>query len=309
MDARFPAASLTLPWPWCATTLLLYAASPAIAQEATADAAPTQATASAEDLRSAEEHLARGLTLYGQRHYTEAVAEFRAGYAVSADSRLLYALAQALRLAGRCPEAATYYQRFVDSAPGPAQEAAARANLQRCREQASSDNEESPVDRAHEPAETPPAPPAGSPRSQPADRRPTQPDPDLALEAPRTSHPAPPSTNDTPAWYADTLGATLTGAGVLGVGAGVALLVMANSNRIESERLEDGATPGTYRQHTDRLDTGRAELLAGGVSTAVGLTAIALGALRYHSVSSQRGVDVALTVLPSRATASLRGTF
>ena len=308
MDPRFPTPSLRVVWAWCASSLLC-ATSPAIAEETTADAAPTQATVSAEDLRTAEEHLARGLKLYGQKHYTEAVAEFRAGYAISAEVRLLYALAQSLRLAGQCTEAVTHYQRFLDSAPGPEQEAAARANMERCHAQAASGDPESPRDREPQPAATPPPPAAGTPPPQPVDSHATEPDTDLAQRAPRASRPAPPSTNATPVWYADTLGATLTGGGLLSLGAGVALLVAGNSKRIESQRLEDGATPGTYQKHTDRIDTGTVQLLSGGVLTAVGLTAMVLGTLRYHSVASQRSVDLVLTVLPSRASATLGGTF
>jgi hypothetical protein len=308
MDARFSAPSLTMPWALC-TISVLFAAGPAIAQEATSEVAPTNASASDEDLRTAEQHLARGLELYGQKHYTEAVQEFRAGYAIDADVRLLYALAQSLRLAGQCAEAIAYYQRFLNSAPAPAQEAAARANLLRCREQASSAQAQGPPETVPQSAETPSPPPAETPRPQPVDRHPAESNTHRAPEAPRASRSPPPSTDATPVWYADTLGATLTGGGLLGVGAGVALLVLGNSERIESERLEHGATPGTYQQHADRLDTGRVELLAGGASTAVGLTAIVLGALRYHSVASRRSVDLGLTVLPSRATATLEGTF
>jgi tetratricopeptide (TPR) repeat protein len=308
MDARFPAASLRLAWALCPTSPLL-ATSPAIAQEAASELAPTQAAVSAEGQRTAEEHLARGLELYGQKHYTEAVEEFRAGYAINADVRLLYTLAQALRLAGQCTEAVTYYQRFLDSAPSPAQEAAARANLQRCRERASSADAESPREPVPKALETPPPPAAGTPRPQTVDGHPVQPNADLVPEAGHGPRPPPASTDEASAWYADILGAVLTGGGVVGVGAGVTLLVLANSARIESERLEHGATQGTYQQHADHLDTGRAELVLGGVSTAVGLTAMAFGALRYHHVASRRGIDVALTVLPSRASATLGGTF
>jgi hypothetical protein len=292
----------------CAT-LLVHAASPASAEEATSGAASSEATVSAEDLRSVEAHLARGLELYGQQHYPEAVAEFRAGYAVHADARLLYALAQALRLAGQCSEAVRYYQRFLDGAPGPAQEAAARANLERCREQASSVGAESSVDPASHSAEAAPPPPARTMPAAPVDRRPVPPASDARSKAPRTSRPAPPSTDATSAWYADTLGATLTGGGLLGVGAGVALLLLAHGQRHEAETLEEGATPGTYQQHADRLDNARVEFVTGGISSAVGATAMVLGALRYYSVAARPGVAFGLTVLPSRATATLGGTF
>jgi hypothetical protein len=112
-----------------------------------------------------------------------------------------------------------------------------------------------------------------------------------------------------PAWYTDTLGATLAGGGLLSLGAGVALLVAGNSKRIESQRLEEGATPETYQQHTDRIDSAGVQLLSGGALTAVGLTAMVLGTLRYRSVASQRSINLALTLLPSQTSATLEGTF
>jgi hypothetical protein len=308
MDPRFPTPALRRPWALCAIALFCVAR-PAIAQEATPDGAPPEAAVSAEDQRTAEEHLARGLALYGQKHYTEAVEEFRAGSAVHADPRLLYALAQALRLAGQCTEAVTYYQRFLDQAPGPAQEVAARANLERCREPVSSEPAQNPLDLAPEPPTTRPPPPARTPPSRPVASHPNVPNPGMAAGASGASRRPTPTHDAAHAWYADTLGATLTGGGLLGVGAGVTLMLLANSKRTESERLEHGATQGTYQDHADRLDTGRVELLAGGVSTAVGLAAVALGVLRFHSVASRPTVDVGLSVLPMRATATVGGTF
>ena len=69
------------------------------------------------------------------------------------------------------------------------------------------------------------------------------------------------------------------------------------------EFFENGAA--AFRREGERESREDKERIA----AAVGLTAIVLGALRYHSVASRQSVRLGLTVLPSRATATLGGTF
>lgn len=320
MDPRFTAAPLRL-LAVLGATCVLCATSPATAEADVVDTASDRPPASEapEEQRAperlAEEHLARGLEHYGQKHYTQAIVEFRAGYAISADVRLLYALAQSLRLAGQCAEAITRYQEFLDREPSPAQADAARANLERCREQAKSANPSS--ERTPRPTETAGSnprvapPPTKTESSGPAGSSPNQPDVDDRSEPFRPVH-APPlraQPAHSPPWYTDTMGGALTGGGILSLGVGVTLLVVANSKRAESEQLKDGATEGTYQQHADRLDRGRAQSVGGGLLTLVGLTAVVLGTLRYRRVASERSVELALTVAPSRIGAALEGKF
>lgn len=332
MDTRFPSPTLRfLLTSWA--VLLLHTISPTSAQGADssepraapsaratpAGEAPTRAIEQPDAKGRANEYLARGLELYGRKHYTEAIAEFRAGYALDADLRLLYALAQSLRLAGRCDEATALYLRFLESTPTPAQEAAARANLDRCREQAASGTVESEQAPRLRSEQTEPTRPIELPPAQPPDGKRHMTKADEKRKAP-SPHPSPPPRNEPPrnepphdepprVWYADPLGGALVGGGLLTAGAGVALLVAANADSKQLSKLEDGVTPGTYQRHEDRAESGTTKAVSGGALTAVGLSALVLGALRYHRVATERKLDIALTVRPSQTDITVEGSF
>jgi tetratricopeptide (TPR) repeat protein len=80
----------------------------------------------------AQDHLERGLRLYDLQQYDEAIAEFRAGYAIDANPRFLYALGQALRKKGDCPAAIESYRAYLRTAPAERQAQAAEEQIARC---------------------------------------------------------------------------------------------------------------------------------------------------------------------------------
>lgn len=70
---------------------------------------------------SAEELFNQGQTAYTSSDYAVAVARWNESYALSREPELLFNIAQALRLEGRCVEALATYRRFVAIAPGSEQ--------------------------------------------------------------------------------------------------------------------------------------------------------------------------------------------
>jgi tetratricopeptide (TPR) repeat protein len=212
---------------------------------------------------AAKTHLDKGLELYGQKKFSEAIAEFEQGYAIDPKPAILYALAQAERLDGRCSKAIEHYQAFLDKRPEPEREAAARANMARCKD----------LLAAKAPPETPPAEPAPTPAPAPA-------------PTPAPVAPAPPPTADrapaeTSPWYSDTFGDVLTGAGVVALGVGGYFFFVSKHNESVAQSEGDAPSGATYQQHLDRVDRAERQRTIAVVSGSVGLGLITAGVLRY----------------------------
>lgn len=127
----------------------------------------------------------RGLALYRARDYANAIKAFEAGFALEPRGELLFASAQARRLAGDCRGAVPLYQRFLDMSPPAVQASATHIALARCAQQMA--------------AERPPAP--------------------AVVRLPPPPPPPPP-----PPWTHDRWGAALLGVGVVGLAVGGAFL-------------------------------------------------------------------------------------
>jgi hypothetical protein len=139
-----------------------------------------------------------GMAHFRARAFVEAVRAFEAAYALEPRREVLFALAQATRLAGDCPRAVPLYERFLATGPPARQVDAARIALARCQEQ-------KPI--------APPAATAG-------------PSPPTSTTVDLRAGPISP-------WYRDPAGGALATAAVLSLGAGVGLLVA--SHRADRE--------------------------------------------------------------------------
>jgi tetratricopeptide (TPR) repeat protein len=91
----------------------------ALAADARADAIPEKAKQLAE----------RGREAHDRGEYVDAIAAFNEAYVLAPSAGLLFDLAQAYRLAGRCDDAAWMYRRYLDSGPPPEQRALAQSHL------------------------------------------------------------------------------------------------------------------------------------------------------------------------------------
>jgi len=211
----------------------------------------------------AKAHLDKGLELYGQKKFVEAIDEFEQGYAIDPKPSILYALAQAERLDGRCTKAIDHYQQFLDTQPAPEREAAARANLARCKD----------LLAAKAPPETPPAEPAPAATPAPA-------------PTPAPIAPVPPPTADrapveTSPWYTDTFGDVLTGTGIVALGVGSYFFFVSRHNESVAQSEGDAPSGATYEQHLDRVDRAERQRTIAIVTGGVGLGLITAGVLRY----------------------------
>ncbi len=192
-----------------------------------------------------------GVAAYEAGDYETAIRELEAAHRIDPQPAILYAWAQALRLAGRCAEAIAVYRRYLATDPNAAQTAAAQHGITLC-ERA----------RPAEPA------PAAAPPEAPVD---TPPDPARAGPA------AGPATDPSQRrrWYADPLGGALVIGGAASLGAGVGLLVRSSQNR-------DAAREAVYREDfVELLDTATFQRRLGAVSLTLGAALVAGGVVRY----------------------------
>jgi tetratricopeptide (TPR) repeat protein len=186
--------------------------------------------------RQALEHYARG-------EYARAADAFKAAYLAEPKPELLYAIGQALRLAGRCGEALEHYGQYLRTHPGPKQVISARENMKRCERAVAS-----PPASLAVPAWT-------------SDRK----------AAPPRSPRLPPQSQP---WYRDWLGGTLVAAGLVAAGAGAGVFAVGRGRVGEAndatsygelERLHSGGQSGEVQQRAGVavMVTGAALLTAG----------------------------------------------
>jgi iron complex outermembrane receptor protein len=84
----------------------------------------------------AKAHYDAGMAAYGARAYRDAIAAFKAAHALDPRREILFAEAQATRLAGDCPAARVLYDAFLATKPPGQQVDAVRIALARCDESA-----------------------------------------------------------------------------------------------------------------------------------------------------------------------------
>jgi hypothetical protein len=80
----------------------------------------------------AEQHYQRGMALYARRDFAAAARELATAYLLDPRREILFAQAQATRLAGDCPHALPLYQQFLATAPPAQQVEATRIAMTRC---------------------------------------------------------------------------------------------------------------------------------------------------------------------------------
>src|SRR5262249_30615807 len=136
----------------------------------------------------AARHLELGNLLLFGKHYAEAIAEYRAGYALDPRPIFLYNIGQAQRLAGDCKAAAEAYRGIPPTNPPPERAHLAEHNIRLC-----------PAALSARPPALPARPPA------------------LPARPPALPAPAPPAASTPPAlvaqdrtpWYRDAVGDVL----------------------------------------------------------------------------------------------------
>jgi tetratricopeptide (TPR) repeat protein len=217
-----------------------------------------------------------GLRYYDTQQYEEAAEAFRQAYMANPKPEILYALAQAYRMSGRCDRAQEAYQSFLRTNPEAKKAEAAKVNMERC-----------------EPK------PAAPPAPAPAPKAPPTPSPKPARDTP-AAH----DTDSFSPWYTDTLGDVLTVGGLAGLGAaGVFHLI---ENQRESD-MESAATYGEYESsHADANRARKVVLISG---TAGGVLLVA-GIVRYLTRSPDASsTEISAAVEPHGGGLTWSGTF
>jgi tetratricopeptide (TPR) repeat protein len=141
----------------------------------------------------AKEQFERGIEAFENKDYAEAAKWLERAYLLQPEPEMLFAWAQATRLAGDCKKAVGLYKQFLEERPTGRQADAARQPLARCEEEI---------------AETAPLPPPEAP--------PEPPPPPKPVEKGRP-------------FYLDPLGDVLAVSGLVLVGVGIGLHVSGGS--------------------------------------------------------------------------------
>ena len=151
----------------------------------------------------AQLHFDRAMAAYNAKDYDLALAELRTAYAIDPRPDLVYAQAQAQRMAGKCTDAIATYRRYLALHPPQEEAAKAERHIARC-----GDSLPSPAPQAATPL------PAGPP----------------------------PPPRESPAWYRDRLGIAIATGGIIAAGIGAGFLVAASSSVAAANNAPDYAT-------------------------------------------------------------------
>ena len=195
----------------------------------------------------------RGVSLFEQQQYEEALSALRNGYAIDPHPDFFYPLAQAYRLTGDCESAIPLYEKARD-----------RHREWRTRIQSLIDKCRTPSEPELEPE---PAPPSGH-LDRSIDLTPRQP-------PPAPPHPPPSPARRDRAFYQDALGDSLAIGGLVAVGIGTGFLLAASNTE---SSIEDG---GTYQAFLDRGDKADRERLIGTIALATGAALLTGAVIRW----------------------------
>jgi hypothetical protein len=214
---------------------------------------------------TAKLHIANATAFHEQRHWRKALDELNIAYTLDPQPELLYAIAQLHVALGDCPQAITFYERFIASKPTEAREAVARKAIAICKT-------------------NPPPPEPSADDEQPA-RPPTPPPQPVVIQ------PAPaPQPQESP-WYRDSVGDALVGGGIV---AGVIALVMYRSALSDLDAANIATTYPDQTKLYDQAQTSRTFALVFGAG---GLALV--GAGLFHYVVHDRGERAHIAVVPA----------
>jgi len=208
-----------------------------VAQAQEVESVPEQESTVAPAVSSpAQQRYDEGLAAYSERRYDDAIAAFAAAHALEERADILFAWAQATRLAGQCEKSNALFERFLRTNPSATQVEAAHIAMKRC-EEASPPRKE---------VVTPPLRPAPIVKDTPP------------------KEPIPPLTRD-------VLGGTLVSVGMVTAVAGAALWLSAHEDAGAGRSPEtDQAYDDRYASAQRRARWGVGLLLGGGAMLLAG---------------------------------------
>jgi len=239
----------------------------------------------ADDAADAAAHAATGKKAFADQRYPEAIAEFRAANALAPDPKLLYAIAQAQRLAGDCAGAIESYEAFIATKADPKLSEYSAENIKRCRE-----------DLANAPPPTEPTPVEPTP-VEPTPVAPT-PEPAPVLVPPGPG-PGPIDGGGRP-WYRDWIGDGLVVGGVVGIAVGTSFVI---SGRSSAQKANDATDYASFLAARDAASSALTRQRIGVGAAIVGAGLVVGGILHYKLGAS--GHEVRVGAVPTAGGAAV----
>ena len=215
----------------------------------------------------AKPHVAHAMALYKDGKFLEALDELNVAYAFDPQPLLLYAIAQADVKLDRCPDAISFYQRFLDTKPPEGPAGAAREAIAHCHKLVAA--QPKPVVVEPKPVVVEPKPVVVEPSPEPTDTG-------VATPAP---------------WYANPIGDALVGGGVISGVVGILLYRAATSDLDQAESVKN------YQASQSLVDSAHSKRTYGVVLGVGGLALVGAGVvyLVTHTHSKEPAVAVAPT--------------
>jgi tetratricopeptide (TPR) repeat protein len=119
---------------------------------------PLAAHANPKDKAAAQSHIQKATQAHQAGNYEAALMELEAAYALDPQPDLLYAIGQVHVKLDNCQVAISFYERFLESNPGPEPSAAANEAISTCRAQLTAVTAEPEPQPLPEPLPPPPPP-------------------------------------------------------------------------------------------------------------------------------------------------------
>jgi hypothetical protein len=217
----------------------------------------------------ARAHLERGLRAYADREWREAIAAFRAGYAIDPHPDFLFPWAQATRLSGDCAGALPLYRKALAAAATGEDRRDIEGLIARCEEEV----ERSPP--AAEPEPEPEPEPAAAPARENLH---------VARRAPASS---------SPPWYTDRFGGALAIGGAIGLATGAGFLIAA------SGADHDATAAGSLDDFVAAADRADRQRLIGAIALGAGAGLAGVAILRYAWVASRSANELSVALAPA----------
>jgi tetratricopeptide (TPR) repeat protein len=219
----------------------------------------------------AKAHYDRGIAHYAAKEFDAASEELAKAYFIDPRREIVFAWAQARRLAGDCASAIPLYRKYLDSNPPESTAEKVRQHLAGC-EAIVGPGGEGPDPTQPQPVAPPVVEPTPDPEPAPL---PPAPPPVVVRKRP---------------FYTDVLGGVLVGAGAVGLGVGATFWVMSG------KRGDEAASAATYADYERAVHDGEQQRTIGIVGLAAGGALVVGGVLRYalHGGGTERVPDVAI---------------
>jgi tetratricopeptide (TPR) repeat protein len=239
----------------------------------------------------ASDQAAAGKKAFAEGKYAEAIKAFREANKLAPDPKLLYAIAQAQRMAGDCAAAIVTYEEFIRSKADPKLVEYSQANITRCKELL-----------AQQPPKTDP-PKVDPPKVDPPKVDPPKVDPPKA--DPPKADPPKPRGPERRSWTGDWVGHGLV---IAGVGAAVVGTLVWTGGRSDAAALNDAPD---HESFLEAQDAAKSALGRQRIGIAVGIAGVGalVGGVLHYRMSTRKEVRIGAAPAVGGGSITARVTF